>query len=128
MKHFIISLIAIIVCATNLQANAYSVKHTESDPEEIDIGIENKEDPDKRERGIYSISSHLFRSSSTLTVELFNIGTATVTVMNSVGVIVSTLSTDTAVPVTLNLPLPGEDSYFIEIISTKYYASGFFNL
>lgn len=106
-----------------------AVAYANEEPEKIEITKRvNNNKQEERTIQNYTVDAYLYRTSSALTVELFNIGTATITVMNSAGVIVSTSSTDTAVPVTLNLPLPGEDSYFIEIISTRYYASGFFNL
>lgn len=96
--------------------------------EKIEIEGENSITGTKPERSTFVVEAYLYRVSSIVAVELYNIGTATVTIMNSAGEITCSTSANTALPVTLNLQLPGEDTYFIEIASSEYYASGFFTL
>lgn len=128
MKRTLFIVTLLVLCIGCLQGKSLNFFGNE-EPEKIELTRENKSDGE-RERGITNtvVQAFLLKDLATIHVDLYNIGTATVTIMNSAGEITCSTSANTALPVTLNLQLPGEDSYFIEIASSEYYASGFFTL
>ena len=89
----------------------------------------NKNKGESEERLSLIVQAYVYSSAFIVEVELFNIGMATVTITNSYGDIVCCTSANTSLPVVLNLAIPSEgDTYFIEISSASWYASGSFNL
>ena len=110
-----------------MQCKAFNLLSHE-EPEKIELTEKNTSDGE-RERGITNntVQAFLIRDNAVVRANLHNIGTVTITISNSAGDVVCTTSVNTIIPVTLNLPLPKEDSYFIEIFSVRYRASGFFN-
>ena len=107
----------------------YSFGIPNEEKEKIDIKNEGQKGNSELERTTFCVEAFVIKSSSVVEVELFNIGTATVTITNSYGDIVCSTSANTSLPVVLSLAIPSEgDTYFIEISSASWYASGFFNL
>ena len=116
-------LFAISIC------NANQSFLTKEDPDKIDLEKGHPGKESEHERTFYALDAYLYKATSIVEVELFNIGTATVTITNSYGDIVCSTSANTSLPVVLSLAIPSEgDTYFIEISSASWYARGFFNL
>lgn len=127
MKKLILTLFLLISVSGFILASSVNISHEEKEIIELDKGNKDKGSAD--ERSALIVQAYVYSSASIVEVELFNIGTATVTITNSYGDIVCSTSANTSLPVVLNLAIPSEgDTYFIEISSANWYASGFFNL
>lgn len=127
MKKLILTLFLFISATGFIFASKVKISNEEK------VKIELDEDNNKKghtdERSALIVQAYVYSSASIVEVELFNIGTATVTITNSYGDIVCSTSANTSLPVVLSLAIPSEgDTYFIEISSASWYASGFFNL
>lgn len=120
-------IIAIIVTAVTYGISS-SCYYT--DKEKIDLERENveaKEHPP--ERSVYNIEAYIYRNSNILEFNLFNIGIASISVMNSSGELVFAQSVCTDMPVVLHCPLFSyTDSYLIEISSFRVNAIGYLNI
>lgn len=99
------------------------------DPEKIELEEDDNNSEEERLRSIRLVEAYLNHDLLSVDVLLYNIGTATIRIVNSHGDIVSRVSSNTVLPVTLSIPLPNEDDeYILEIVSHKYYAYGYFIL
>ena len=130
MKHYLTTFFLSLFCYVNLFPKPPSVMQTKNDPEKIDIIIENKENPNKDERNLnaFLINPYIDKLQAIVYVELYNVGAVNVKIMDSCGNVVCDSYARTIIPITLQMQLPLEnDSFFIEINSSKYYAYGFFN-
>ena len=123
-----IFLILLLAISTLEIAFPYSSGNRKEEKEKIDLSKDNSDKGHMPERTSSFVNAYIYSSSYIVEVELFNIGTTTVTITNSYGDIVCSTSANTSLPVVLNLAIPSEGSYFIEISSASWYASGSFSL
>lgn len=128
MKTLLLTLIILL----NLSAILSGKNHAScNEKEKIELIGDDKK-TGERERGMTTlrqVNAYVCFITSSVEVELCNIGIATIYIMDSLGQVVCSEEINTAIPVVLNFALPiGYDSYIIEIESDRYYAKGFFNL
>lgn len=127
MKKLFMSLIFVAIVQM-IFANTNS-SYIDEDPEKIDIECEDITKGEGHQRTVSIVSAYLNRASTSVDVTLYNIGTATVRILNSYGEVIGISIANTDFPVTVNLPIPPAESlYLIEIISSNYHAFGNFTL
>ena len=101
----------------------------EEDPEKIELSQGDITKGESPQRTISYVDAFLIRTAFFVKLELCNIGYASIVLTNSSGDVVSRVTSDTTLPVTLSIPLPDvEDDYIIEIVSSKFRAYGYFSL
>ncbi len=127
MKKTILFLLVILACQV-MYAGTIDVNINE-EPEKIELEEDDITKGNEPQRSMKIIEAYLNRNGLSVDFYLYNIGTATIRIVNSYGDIVSSVSSDTTLPVTLSIPLPDvEDEYIIEIVSHKFHAYGYFSL
>ncbi len=100
---------------------------------EIDLNVGNleKENEKENERSIInpSINAFLYPNSKDVEVELFNIGDATITILNQWGQVIASDFTTTDIPAIINLNLSSQKGTFCLIVSSSQaFAQGWFVL
>ena len=130
MKTVLFFVITFFALSSN-RLHAINTFLTDDENEEKIELVGNNLEKNEEERSItsYFVDAKLYSMSTTVEVNLFGIGYANIILTNSSGDIVSRVTSDTTLPVTLSIPLPDvEDDYIIEIVSSKFRAYGYFSL
>lgn len=128
MKKLFCLLITLILFA---QTTAYSKTIEDGDKTKIDLdkGEGNKENKKERSIDFSYVDAFLYASQNKVEVELFDVGEASITILNSLGQVVASDIVLTNIPTVSTLELPaGNGMYYIIIDSTEVYAQGWFVL
>lgn len=130
MKTFILS--AMLCLAT---FSAFGQNSGDSDtPVPVGITVHEKEvmsttDTQERSLQYWEVSAYVHPVSEEVEVNLYNIGDATVSLVNANGEVVDTAEVDTSVPSTVTLQVDGScNIYYIVVISPTIYAEGSFEI
>lgn len=86
---------------------------------------------DTQERSLqyWEVSAYVHPVSEEVEVNLYNIGDATVSLVNANGEVVDTAEVDTSIPSTVTLQVDGScNIYYIVVISPTIYAEGSFEI
>lgn len=130
MRTILLFVISFFVLSGNRLYAINTFLTDEENEEKIELvgnNLENNEE--ERSISLRYVEAKLYPMARTVELDLSGIGYVSVVITNSYGEIVSRVSTDTTLPVQLSIPLPDDDGgYIIEIVSSKYYAYGYFNL
>lgn len=130
MKTFILS--AMLCLAT---FSAFGQNSGDSDtPVPVGITVHEKEvmsttDTQERSLQYWEVSAYVHPVSEEVEVNLYNIGDATVSLVNANGEVVDTAEVDTSIPSTVTLQVDGScNIYYIVVISPTIYAEGSFEI
>lgn len=125
-------LFTILLFATTM--NVFASEQQDSNaPESIGIEAYKKltqgTNPQERDLSYYEIEAYLYSESRTVEVNLFNIGDAYVSIIDTNGRLIDSIDIDTDVPnsVMLNVDY-GCGNYYLIISSPTIYAEGYFCL
>lgn len=126
MKKTILFLLVILACQVMC---AGTIDFINEDPEKIELEEDDNKKGNDPQRSIQISEAFLNRTFLSLELKLYNIGIATIMIINSYGEVICSASSNTTLPVTLSLALPNiEDTYVLEIVSSNYSAMGTFCL
>ena len=130
MKTFILS--AMLCLAT---FSAFGQNSGDSDtPVPVGITVHKKEvmsttDTQERSLQYWEVSAYVHPVSEEVEVNLYNIGDATVSLVNANGEVVDTAEVDTSIPSTVTLQVDGSSNiYYIVVTSPRIYAEGSFEI
>lgn len=130
MKTFILS--AMLCLATS---SAFGQNSGDSDtPVPVGITVHEKEvmsttDTQERSLQYWEVSAYVHPVSEEVEVNLYNIGDATVSLVNANGGVVDTAEVDTSIPSTVTLQVDGcSNIYYIVVTSPTIYAEGSFEI
>ena len=130
MKTFILS--AMLCLAT---FSAFGQNSGDSDtPVPVGITVHEKEvmsttDTQERSLQYWEVSAYVHPVSEEVEVNLYNIGDATVSLVNANGEVVDTAEVDTSIPSTVTLQVDGcSNIYYIVVTSPTIYAEGSFEI
>lgn len=128
MKTFILSA---MLCLATFSAFGQNNGDSET-PVPVGITVHVKEaiaSTDNQERSLqyWEVSAHVHPVSEEVEVNLYNIGDATVSLVNANGEVVDTAEVDTSIPSTVTLQVDGcSNIYYIVVTSPTIYAEGSF--
>ncbi len=91
----------------------------------------NQSNSDNQERSIlyWEVSAYIYPASGVIEINLYNIGDATVSLVNANGEVVDTAEVETSIPSTVTLQVDGSSNiYYIVATSPKIYAEGSFEI
>ena len=103
-------------------------------PVPVGMTIHEKEiilSTDTQERSLYywEVDAYVHPASGEVEVNLYNIGNATVSLVNANGKVVDTTEVDTNIPATVTLQTDGSsNTYYIVVFSRSIYAEGSFEI
>ena len=86
---------------------------------------------DTQERSLHywEVDAYIYPASGEVGVNLYNIGNATVSLVNANGTVVDTTEVDTNIPSTVTLQVDGSsNTYYIVVFSPTIYAEGSFEI
>ena len=86
---------------------------------------------DTQERSLHywEVEAYAHPTSGEVEVNLYNIGDATVSLVNANGEVVDTAEVDTSIPSTVTLQVDGSsNTYYIVVFSRSIYAEGSFEI
>lgn len=96
---------------------------------QIDLTIEKPANENQRNLDPSYINAFLYPNSKDVEVELFNIGDATITILNQWGQVIASDFTTTDIPAIINLNLSSQKGTFCLIVSSSQaFAQGWFVL
>lgn len=130
MKTFILSA---MLCLATFSAFGQNNGDSET-PVPVGITVHVKEaiaSTDNQERSLqyWEVSAYVHPVSEEVEVNLYNIGDATVSLVNANGEVVDTAEVDTSIPSTVTLQVDGcSNIYYIVVISPTIYAEGSFEI
>lgn len=130
MKTFILSA---MLCLATLCAFGQNCGDSDTPVPIIMMGHTNtnQSNSDNQERSIlyWEVSAYIYPASGVIEVNLFNIGDATVSLVNVNGKVVDTAEVDTSIPSTVTLQVDGcSNIYYIVVTSPTIYAEGSFEI
>lgn len=130
MKTFILSA---MLCLATLGAFGQSNGDSET-PVPVGLTVHEQEiiaSTDTQERSLqyWEVSAHVHPVSEEVEVNLYNIGDATVSLVNANGEVVDTAEVDTSIPSTVTLQMDDSSKvYYIVVSSPMIYAEGSFEI
>lgn len=86
---------------------------------------------DTQERSLHywEVDAYIYPASGEVEINLYNIGNATVSLVNANGKVVDTTEVDTNIPATVTLQTDGSsNTYYIVVFSRSIYAEGSFEI
>ena len=86
---------------------------------------------DTQERSLHywELDAYVYPTSGIVEVSLYNIGDATISLVNANGEVVDTAEVDTSIPSTVTLQVDGSSNiYYIVVTSPRIYAEGSFEI
>ena len=86
---------------------------------------------DTQERSLHywELDAYVYPTSGIVEVSLYNIGDATISLVNANGEVVDTAEVDTSIPSTVTVQVDGSSNiYYIVVTSPKIYAEGSFEI
>ena len=86
---------------------------------------------DTQERSLqyWGVSAYVYPTSGIVEVSLYNIGDATISLVNAHGEVVDTAEVETSIPSTVTLQVDGSsNAYYIVVTSPTIYAEGCFEI
>ncbi len=92
---------------------------------------ENQSSTDTQERNLHywEVNAYVHPISEEVEVNLYNIGNATVSLVNANGKVVDSTEVDTNIPSTVTLQVDGSSNvYYIVVLSPMIYAEGSFEI
>ena len=100
----------------------------------VHVGMEahinmNQSTTDTQERSLHywELNAYVYPTSGIVEVSLYNIGDATISLVNANGEVVDTDDVETSIPSTVTLQTDGSSNiYYIVVISPTIYAEGSF--
>ena len=126
MKTFILS--AMLCLAT---FSAFGQNSGDSDtPVPVGITVHEKEvmsttDTQERSLHYWEVDAYVHPILGEVEVNLYNIGNATISLVNADGEVVDSAEVDTSIPSTMTLQMDGSSNiYYIVVTSPKIYAEG----
>ena len=119
-----------LLFAINISNVAADEKKDSSEHSRIDMDIRNPfSDEFERNISLPIIEATLHTSIKTIEVTLYNIGEAEVYIVNSQNQVISSTTVPTDAPTTVSMNVNGsQGTYYIVVMSEKWYAKGQFNL
>lgn len=115
--------------------SAFGQNSGDSDtPVPVGITVHKKEvmsttDTQERSLQYWEVSAYVHPVSEEVEVNLYNIGDATVSLVNANGEVVDTAEVDTSIPSTVTLQVDGcSNIYYIVVTSPTIYAEGSFEI
>lgn len=130
MKTIILSA---MLCLATLSAFGQNSGDTET-PVPVGLTVHEQESiasTDTQERSLqyWEVSAYVHPVSEEVEVNLYNIGDATVSLVNANGEVVDTAEVDTSIPSTVTLQVDGcSNIYYIVVTSPTIYAEGSFEI
>ena len=130
MKTLILSA---VVCLATLCAFGQNNEDTNT-PVPVGMTVHKKEaitSTDTQERSLqyWEVDAYVHPTSGEVEVNLYNIGNATVSLVNANGIVVGSTEVDTSIPSTVTLQVDGSSStYYIVVFSPTIYAEGSFEI
>ncbi len=126
MKKLFYLLTAFIFLSHSL---AYGSTIKEDDKTKIDLSKENPHNTGEKERSVANVEAFLYTSQNKVEIELFDVGEADITILNSLGHVVSSDVVLANFPTSVTLYIPSDRGlYYIIIDSDEIYAQGCFVL
>ena len=92
---------------------------------------DNQSSTDTQERSLqyWEVEAYVHPTSREVEVNLYNIGNATVSLINANGKVVDSTEVDTNIPSTVTLQVDGSSNvYYIVVLSPMIYAEGNFDI
>ncbi len=86
---------------------------------------------DTQERSLHywELDAYVYPTSGIVEVSLYNIGDATISLVNANGEVVDTAEVETSIPATVTLQTDGSsNTYYIVVFSRSIYAEGSFEI
>lgn len=130
MKTIILSA---MLCLATFSAFGQNSGETET-PVMVGMDVHEKEiilSSDNQERSLHywELNAYAHPASGVIEVNLFNIGDATVSLVNVNGKVVDTAELETSIPSTVTLQVDGSSNiYYIVVTSPTIYAEGSFEI
>ena len=133
MMKKIVLLVVLFFVTSIIHANVSSIKDGSDDKSEIDLTITSppigNNKGNERSITVPYLNAYLYETSGIVEVELFDVGEASITILNSLGQVVVSDIVLTNIPTMSALEIPtGNGMYYIIIDSTEVYAQGWFVL
>lgn len=130
MKTFILSA---MLCLATFSAFGQNSGDSEPPVSIIMMGHTNtnQSNSDNQERSLHywELNAYAYPTSGVVEVNLYNIGDATVSLVNANGEVVDTAEVDTSIPSTVTVQVDGSSNiYYIVVTSPKIYAEGCFEI
>ncbi|MBO5084546.1 MAG: hypothetical protein J6C18_06765 [Bacteroidaceae bacterium] len=122
-----------MLCLATLSAFGQNSGDTET-PVPVGLTVHEQESiasTDTQERSLqyWEVSAYVHPVSEEVEVNLYNIGDATVSLVNANGEVVDTAEVDTSIPSTVTLQVDGcSNIYYIVVTSPTIYAEGSFEI
>ena len=126
-------ILSAMLCLATLSAFGQNSGDTET-PVPVGLTVHEQESiasTDTQERSLqyWEVSAYVHPVSEEVEVNLYNIGDATVSLVNANGEVVDTAEVDTSIPSTVTLQVDGcSNIYYIVVTSPTIYAEGSFEI
>lgn len=126
-------ILSAMLCLATFSAFGQNSGDSET-PVPVGITVHEKEvmsttDTQERSLQYWEVSAYVHPVSEEVEVNLYNIGDATVSLVNANGEVVDTAEVDTSIPSTVTLQVDGcSNIYYIVVTSPTIYAEGSFEI
>lgn len=119
-----------LLMTANVSSIATAEDKNSSGPTRIEMDITNTSSNEyERSTSIPVVEANFYFNIYEVAVSLYNIGDATVSLVNAEGEVVDTAEVDTSIPSTVTLQVDGSNNtYYIIVTSPTIYAEGYFEI